>query len=92
MTPEEAFGRADVIGAGTCYRIRLTRESFEAGRQSASAEMAQQSARAARTVTEPVPERRPGPGGRAHFAGRRPGGFPGRGAQPQAEHELEVCT
>ena len=34
-------------------------------------------------------ERRWGPGGRAHFADPRPGDYPGRGAQAEAEPELE---
>ena len=34
--------------------------------------------------------RRWGPGGRAHFGDPRPGDFPGRGARPQAETELEL--
>ncbi len=31
-----------------------------------------------------------GPGGRAHFADPRPGDFPGRGTQREAELELEA--
>lgn len=38
-------------------------------------------------------ERRWGPGGRAHFAGPRPGDYPGRQPEPEpeAEPELEVA-
>jgi len=89
MTPEEVFERADEITAETRYRIQWAREArhagFEAGRRSAFAEMACAWAQAAKAVTEPVDERRWGPGGRAHFADPRPGDFPGRNAETELE-------
>ena len=89
MTPERVFERADEITAETGYRIQCAREArhagFEAGRRSAFAEMACAWAQAAKAVTEPVDERRWGPGGRAHFADPRPGDFPGRNAETELE-------
>ena len=89
MTPEEVFERADEISAETRYRIQCAREArhagFEEGRRSAFAEMARAWAHAAKAITEPVDERRRGPGGRAHFADPRPGDFPGRNAETELE-------
>jgi hypothetical protein len=92
MTRDEVFERADEITAETRYRLQFAREAreagFEAGRRSAFAEMARAWELAAKAVTQPVDERRWGPGGRAHFADPRPGDFPGR----NAETELEAGT
>ena len=89
MTPERVFERADEITAETRYRIQFAREArqagFDAGRRSAFAEMARAWEQAAKAVTEPVSERRWGPGGRAHFADPRPGDFPGRDAETELE-------
>ena len=89
MTPDEVFQRADEITAETRYRLQFAKEArqtgFEAGRRSAFAEMARAWKEAAKTVTEPVDERRWGPGGRAHFADPRPSDFPGRNAETELE-------
>jgi hypothetical protein len=89
MTPEEVFERADEIVTETRYRIEFAKEArragFEAGRRSAFAEMARAWEHCAKAVTEPVNERRWGPGGRAHFADPRPGDFPGRNAETELE-------
>ena len=89
MTPEEVFERADEIVTETRYRIEFAKEArrsgFEAGRRSAFAEMARAWAHAAKAVTEPVNDRRWGPGGRAHFADPRPGDFQGRNAETELE-------
>ena len=94
MTSEEVFERADEITAETRYRLQLARGArrtgFEAGRRSAFEEMARAWEHAAKAVTESVDERRWGPGGRAHFADPRPGDFPGRQAEQEAEKELEA--
>jgi hypothetical protein len=94
VTPQEAIEAAEMAEAETRYRLQLARESFEAGRQAAEAEMAERWAR----VTAPVvrgqsfaalEEKRWGSGGRAHFADPRPGDFPGRAAEREAEAEPE---
>ena len=76
-----------LAGAGTRYRNRLAREMDERGRRDAEAELAEGSRRTAAPAADGRPlagtgERRWGPGGREHFAGPRPGDFPGRGAEP----------
>jgi hypothetical protein len=95
VTPQEAIEAAEQAEAETAYRNHLARESFDAGRRAAEAEMAEQW----RKVTGPVvhgmrhaelEERRWGPGGRERFADARPGDFPGRGVQQEAEPELEA--
>ena len=89
MTPDEVFERADEITAETRYRLQFAREAqqagFEAGRQSAFAEITRAWEHAAKAVTEPLDERRWGPGGRAHFADPRPGDLPGRNAETELE-------
>ena len=100
-----AISEAEHAEAETRYRHQLAREmyqaglraGFEVGYRQASAD---QAARWAEIVGlsrtgishAELEERRWGPGGRAHFADPRPGHFPGQGAQPQTEHELEACT
>ena len=89
MTPDEVVERADEITAETRYRLQFARQAqragFAAGRRSAFAEMARAWQHAAKAVTEPVDERRWGPGGRAHFADPRPGDFRGRNAETELE-------
>jgi len=97
MTPREAIEAAELAERETAYRNQLARGMYQAGRRDAEAEMAQQWAEAARPVAHGVShaeleQRRWGPGGRAHFADPRPGDFPGRGAKPQAEREMEAGT
>ena len=102
MTPQEAIQAAELAEAETRYRLQLARESFEAGKQAAHAELeaawhavADPASRGGPSWAE-FEQRRWGPGGRAHFADPRPGDFPGRGAgrrpQPHAEPELEAGT
>jgi hypothetical protein len=92
VTPQEAIEAAELVEAETRYRLRLACEMFEAGRQAAEADMAQQWSRAAAAVCGPacaeLEERRWGPGGRAHFADPRPGDFPG--VKKEAERELDA--
>jgi hypothetical protein len=93
VTPQEAIEAAELAEAETAYRLQLARESFEAGRQVAEAEMAERWARVTAPVVRGQPfaaleERRWGSGGRAYFADARPGDYPGRGTRPQAEPEL----
>ena len=95
MTPAEAIEAAGLAEAETAYRLQLGREMYEAGRRDAEAEMAQAWARAADPVAHGGPayaefeERRWGPAGREHFADPRPGDFPGRTAEPEAQAEAE---
>jgi len=86
---------AELSEAETRYRHQLAREMYAAGRRDAEAEMAERW----RHVTAPVVHgmshaelkgRRWGPGGRSHFADPRPGDFPGRGVEQEAEPELEA--
>jgi hypothetical protein len=95
VTPQEAIEAAEQAGAETAYRNHLARESFDAGRRAAEAEMAERWLH----VTAPVVHgqshadlelKRWGPDGREHFADARPGDFPGRGVQHEAEPELEA--
>jgi len=103
MTPGQAIQAAELAEAETAYRLQLAREmylagqraGFEVGYRQANADEAAQWAKVARPVVHGVShaeleERRWGPGGRAHFADPRPGDFPGRGAQPQAQAEREM--
>ncbi len=97
MTPQEAIEAAGLIELETAYRLQLAREMYRAGYARAEADMAERWARIAFPVVRGVghvelEERRWGPGGRAHFADPRPGDFPGRGAQPQAEQEMEASA
>jgi hypothetical protein len=73
--------------AETRYRNRLAREMYERGRRDAEAEHAEAWRRIAAPAADgrsfaEIGEGRWGPGGREHFAGPRPGDFPGRGAEP----------
>jgi hypothetical protein len=95
VTPAGAIEAAELAAAESRYRNQLAREMYARGRRDAEAEQAA----AWRRITAPVvhgtpaaelEERRWGPGGRAHFADPRPGDYPGRGARPQAETELEL--
>jgi hypothetical protein len=95
VNPREAIQAAELAEAETAYRLQLARESFEAGKRSAEAELeaawhtiAHPASRAGPSWAE-FEERRWGPGGRAHFADPRPGDFPGRAAKPQARQEAE---
>ena len=102
MTPQEAIEAADLVEAETIYRNQLAREmyqaglraGFEAGYRQADADQAARWAEIARPVAHGIShaeleERRWGPGGRAHFADRRPGDFPGRAANHQPEQHTE---
>jgi hypothetical protein len=94
VTPAEAIEAAELIEAESRYRNQVGRLMYEAGRRDAEAEMAAQWSRVAAVVRGPdlaeIEARRWGPGGRAHFADARPGDYPGRGARPQPETELEL--
>ena len=95
MTPQEAIEAAELVRVETAYRRQLCREMFEAGRQAEAAEMAARWARAAAPVVHgrsyaELEERRWGPGGRARFADPRPGDYPGRTTEPEAEPEPEM--
>ena len=100
MNPPEAIQAAELAEAETAYRHRLAREMYQAGQRAgfdvgyrqARADMAARWAQIARPVTHGISfaeleERRWGPSGRAHFADPRPGDFPGRAAEPQAQPE-----
>jgi hypothetical protein len=94
MNPREAIEAAELAEAETAYRLQLAREMYQAGRRDAEADMAERWAQIARPAAHAksqteLEERRWGPGGRAHFADPRPGDFPGRGAQPQAQPQPE---
>jgi len=94
MNPREAIEAAELAEAETAYRLQLAREMYQAGRRDAEADMAARWAQIARPAAHgmnqtELEERRWGPGGRAHFADPRPGDFPGRGAQPQAQPQPE---
>ena len=86
----------DAAGFTIGETARLCREMYELGRQHAEAELAGQWARVAAPVAGGGPdhaeleERRWGPGGREHFADPRPGDYPGRTAQAEAEPEPEL--
>jgi hypothetical protein len=102
MTPREAIEAAEVAEAETVYRNQLGREMYQAGHadgyqagyRQAEADQAAQWSQATSPAAGPahaeLEERRWGPGGRARFADLRPGDFPGRGPQPQPDHEIEV--
>jgi hypothetical protein len=94
VTPAEAIEAAELTEAETRYRNQVGRLMYEAGRRAAEAEMAAQWSRVTAVVRGPdlaeLEARRWGPGGRAHFGDARPGDFPGRGARPQPETELEL--
>jgi hypothetical protein len=102
VTPGEAIEAAELAEAETAYRDQLAREMYQAGQRAgfqagyrqADADQAQRWAQIARPVAHGIShaeleERRWGPSGRAHFADPRPGDFPGRAAQPQAQPEAE---
>jgi hypothetical protein len=98
-----AIQEAEHSEAETRYRLQLAREmyqagqraGFEAGYRQADAELAAQWHEITGAVAHglrhaELEERRWGPGGPAHFADPRPGDFPGRGARPQTEPEMEA--
>jgi hypothetical protein len=100
VNPRQAIQAAALAEAEaeTAYRLQLARESFEAGKRAAEAELEA----AWHAIADPASrggpswaafeERRWGPGSRAHFADPRPGDFPGRAvqAEQQAEQEMEA--
>ena len=103
MNRREAIEAAELAEAETACRHRLAREMYQAGQRAgfqagyrqADADEAARWAQIARPVARGIShaeleERRWGPGGRAHFADRRPGDFPGRGAKPHAQPEREM--
>jgi hypothetical protein len=105
MTPREAIEAADLAETEAAYRIQLGREMYQAGHgdgyqagyRQAEADQAARWNQATRPAADgpsraELEERRWGPGGRAHFAGPRPGDFRGRGAQaePRPEPEMEA--
>lgn len=103
MNPPDAMEAAELAEAETAYRHRLAREMYQAGQRAgfqagylqAEADEAARWAEVARPVARGISHaeleaRRWGPGGRARFADRRPGDFPGRGAKPQAETKREM--
>jgi hypothetical protein len=103
VNPWDAIDAAELAEAETAYRHQLAREmylagqraGFQAGYRQAEADEAARWAEIARPVARGIShaeleQRRWGPGGRAHFADRRPGDFPGRGAKPHAETEREM--
>jgi hypothetical protein len=103
MNPRDAIEAAELAEAETAYRHQLTRQMYQAGQRAgfqagyrqAEADEAARWAQIARPVARGIShaeleQRRWGPGGRARFADRRPGDFPGRGAKPHAETEREM--
>lgn len=102
MTPRDAIEAAEQAEAETAYRNQLAREMYAAGHadgyhagyRQAGADQAARWNQATSVADGPshaeLEERRWGPGGRAHFAGPRPGDFPGRGTRPQVEAEPEM--
>ena len=94
MTPAEAIEAAELTEAEVRYRNQVGRLMYEAGRREAEAEMADRWSRVTAVVRGPdleeIEARRWGPGGRAHFGDPRPGDFPGRAVQREAELEAEI--
>ena len=98
MTPQEAIEAAELVEAETAYRNQLAREMYEAGRRDAELEAALRFEGLTREADEALAaldDLRWGPGGREHFADPRPGDFPGRAAereaQPDPEPEPEIA-
>lgn len=96
MTPAEAIEAAELAGAQSRYHHRVAREMYARGPEPGLIEgcvLALSDLKAVQhgIVRDAEPEAlRYRPGGRAHFADPRPGGFPGRGTQREAELELEA--
>jgi hypothetical protein len=103
MTPREAIEAADLAEAEATYRNQLGREMYQAGHgdgyqagyRQAEADQAARWNQATRPAADgpshaELEERRWGPGGRAHFAGPRPGDFPGQSPEPGPEPEMEA--
>jgi hypothetical protein len=105
VTPQEAIEAAETAGAETRYRLQLAREirDVTAAREYERG-FAEGYARAIADVKAVQHEivrdagldtLRWGPGGRDHFADPRPGDFPGRAAdleaQAEPEPELEIA-
>lgn len=92
MTPADAITPAELAEREMAYRLQFAREMFKAGRRWREI--------AGAAVSGPahaeIEERRWGPSGKEHFADARPGSFPGRAAQAEAEPgpepELEAST
>ena len=96
MTPAEAIEAAELAGAESRYHHQVAREMYARGHEPGLIEgylLALSDVKAVQhgIVRDAELEAlRDGPGGRAHFADPRPGGFPGRGTQREAEVELEA--
>jgi hypothetical protein len=93
VTPREAVEAAELAGTETAYRLQFGREMYEAGQRDAEAAAALRYEGLTREADEALAalnDRRWGPGGRERFADARPGDFPGRGVQQEAEPELEA--
>ena len=96
MTPGEAIEAAELAEAETAYRNQLAREAgareYERGqadgylRAIADVKALQHGL----VLDAQLETLRYGPGGRAHFADPRPGDFPGRAGQREAEYEPEL--
>ena len=96
MTPAEAIEAAELTEAEIRYRNQVAREMAEAGYERGHAGGYLQAVADIKAVQHGIvldaelEARRWGPGGREHFADARPGDYPGRGARPQPETELEL--
>jgi hypothetical protein len=96
VTPAEAIAAAELTEAEIRYRHQMAREMAEAAYERGRADgylRAVADVKAAQhglVLNAELEARRWGPGGREHFADARPGDYPGRGARPQAETELEL--
>lgn len=99
MTPEEAIEAAELVEAETAYRNRLAREMAAAAYERGQVDgylraIADLKAWQHGIVRDAELEaRRWGPDGRAHFGDPRPGDFPGRQPEPEAQAgpELEIA-
>jgi len=96
VTPAEAIEAAELAGAEIRYRNQLAREmgtreyvrGLVDGYVRAIADV--KAVQHGMVLDAQLEALRYGSGGRAHFADPRPGDFPGRGAQREAELELEA--
>ena len=97
MTPAEAIAAAELAEAESRYRNQLASEmaaaAFERGRLAGYVQAAAdiKAVQHGLVLDAEMEGRRWGPGGRAHFADARPGDFPGRAAQREAELEAEIA-
>jgi hypothetical protein len=96
VTPAEAIEAAELAESEIRYRNQVAREMAEAAYERGRADGYVRAVADVKAVQHglvldaEIEERRWGAGGRAHFADPRPGDYPGHGARPQTETELEL--